>query len=277
MKLNSLWDSLDEQLLPLMREFRSRLESIEISTKVDQTLITEADITVQRVIANTISEAFPDSGFVVEEDMELTRSGAPVWVIDPIDGTREFVNPDSREFCCVVCRLDDGVPTAGYVLAPELAHNRGAIHIRWSDKALVNGMVAEPLPARRVPQRASVTRKSRTAARPFEAVLTAMGCEIKVRTTSQTLDMVRSCLDLTQWTKTSDDWFDVFYRSQQKIWDGAAGIGLATAMGRLAVDGQGKTQTPFSADFLSGSEPILPDTVTGTLDAVRWFIDMLNR
>jgi len=234
--LESLWATLDDRLLPLLRSYRERLPTLDVSVKADKTLLSEADLAAQELIVESILEIFPDSGFVAEEDDQpLPRHGSPLWIIDPIDGTSQFVDPLGREYCSVVCRLDEGTPTGAYVLAPELGTDTSPISIHWSaEHVTVNGMPAVSLPQRSTPRRASVTRSKNSMARLYESELESIGSQLKLRTTSQTVDMIRTCLDLSEWTGTSASQFDLFYRRDQKLWDGAAGIGLAGAMGRLA-------------------------------------------
>src|SRR5262249_15982315 len=150
----------------------------------------------------------------------LPRHGNPIWVIDPIDGTSEFVKPSGREYCSVVCRLDNGIPTGAYVLAPEIGAGGSPVSIHWSETVTVNRHDAVPLPERKSPTRASITRSSGAPARFYESHLARIGCAMKTRTTSQTLDMVRSVIDLTPLTEAPDQQFDIFYRTSQKVWDG---------------------------------------------------------
>lgn len=251
MELESLWATLDERLLPVLRDYRERLPSLKVSEKADRTLLSEADLAAQKLIVDTILEAYPNSGFVAEEDDEpIPRQGKPMWVIDPIDGTSQFVSPAGREFCSVVCRLDDGVPTAAYVLAPELGTGRSPISIQWASQVTVNGEPAKPLPARSTPIRASVTRSKNSEPRHYEAELTRVGCAMKLRTTSQTLDMVRACVDLSACTGEPEQQFDVFYRRDQKVWDSLAGIAFAMSVGRLVRDGNGQDPIPVTEDLL---------------------------
>ncbi|QBS40349.1 inositol monophosphatase family protein [Nocardia sp. CS682] len=274
--VGSLWKALDEQLLPLLRRYRRNLASMQVGTKADDTLLSEADLAAQTTIIETIGRHFPGSRFVAEEDeAELPSSGEPTWIIDPIDGTSEFITPGGREFCSVVCLLEAGVPTAAYVLAPELGVDREPISIHWSGAVMVNGTTAEPVGPTKTPRRASVTRSKNTVARKFEADLADIGCVMKTRTTSQTLDMVRTCIDLSAWSQAPEHQFDLFYRPDQKVWDGAAGIGLVTAMGRTATDGHGLSPLPLDEQFLNQREPTFSETIAGDSDCVRWFADLL--
>jgi 3'(2'), 5'-bisphosphate nucleotidase len=275
--LESFWARLDDRLLPMLQGYRQRLPTLDVAEKADRTLLTEADIATQGVIVKTILEIFPDSGFIAEEDdTRLPRTGSPVWVIDPIDGTSEFVNPSAREFCSVVCRLDSGTPTGAYVLAPELGAVGNPIRIHWTERVTVNGHTAPPLPERDVPIRASVTRSKGSAPASYESELARVGCEMKLRTTSQTLDMVRSAIDLSTWTHAPDKQFDVFYRRSQKVWDGTAGIALAAAMGRIARNEHGKDPIPIAGEILADTEPTFGATVAGDPNCVTWFLSLLR-
>ncbi|WP_330249312.1 inositol monophosphatase family protein [Nocardia sp. NBC_00565] len=274
--VGSLWEALDEQLLPLLRRYRRNLASLQVDRKADNTLLSEADLATQTIIIETISRYFPGSRFVAEEDeAELPSSGEPTWIVDPIDGTSQFVSADGREFCSVVCLLDAGVPVAAYVLAPELGADRTPISIHWSGEVTANGQPAKQLAQSGRPRRASVTRSKDSAARKFETDLAEIGCVMKIRTTSQTLDMVRACIDLSAWTQAAEHQYDLFYRPDQKVWDGAAGIGLAIAMGRAATDGRGISPLPLGEQFLSQREPTFAETIAGDPDCVRWFVELL--
>ena len=89
------------------------------------TLLTDADLAIQELIVSRIREIDPHAVVVAEEDDRSTlRQGlrnepAHVWVIDPIDGTAEFVRPDGVEFCSAVCLLRRMEPVAAFVVAPD--------------------------------------------------------------------------------------------------------------------------------------------------------------
>ena len=78
-----------------------------VKTKADRSLVTEVDQAIERRIRELVDRWFPDHG-VIGEEYAPTRPGSPFqWIIDPIDGTEEFVN---------------GIPTFGAMLA---LHHRG--------------------------------------------------------------------------------------------------------------------------------------------------------
>ena len=77
---------------------------LEISTKPDKTLVTQADTAIERAVRDRIHAAHPDHGLVGEEYGTEAGDAPTRWYIDPIDGTHNFVR---------------GVPLFGTLLAVE--------------------------------------------------------------------------------------------------------------------------------------------------------------
>jgi myo-inositol-1(or 4)-monophosphatase len=63
----------------------------QVASKGPRDVVTGADIAAQTVITDMILEAFPDHGFMPEEeDGDLPAEGPVLWIIDPIDGTTNY-------------------------------------------------------------------------------------------------------------------------------------------------------------------------------------------
>src|SRR5437016_5793763 len=63
--------------------------SFEVRRKADHTPVTEADVRIEEMVRERLAEAFPgDAVLGVEHGLE--GSSERVWVIDPIDGTKNF-------------------------------------------------------------------------------------------------------------------------------------------------------------------------------------------
>lgn len=278
MQLADVWDEFTARLPGMYQSYRRRITSLAVSTKADSTLLSEADVAVQEFLVSALAEADQDAGVIAEESgLDHLRGGLPrrIWIVDPIDGTREFLSPSGVEFCTVVCLLEDRQPIGVFVLAPELGPDRTPVCIRMDgpgERVLVNGAVVG---APASPQHASITRESRAAERPWEAAV-AGAYGTKTRTTSQTLDLVRTSVDVGRFTAGRLPGFALFYRERQKIWDGAAGLALATASGLSAVDRQGESLLPFAAEKLSDCEPTLNSSLVAPPATAQWMVELLN-
>ena len=118
----------------------------------------------------------------------------------------------------------------------------------------------------------SITRSEGSPARAVDPIAPAAGYQLKTRTTSQTLDMVRTAVDLTGLTDPPLPGFALFCRRQQKLWDGVAGLALGRASGLRDCDETG-SELPLGPDFLSAATPTFPSTVMGQPETVAWFLE----
>lgn len=81
--------------------------------------LTEADLQANKIISDFIQTKYPDDGFLSEEAVDdLTRlKKQRIWILDPIDGTREFVDKNP-EFSISLGLSLNGKATLGVVLNP---------------------------------------------------------------------------------------------------------------------------------------------------------------
>ncbi len=255
-------------MTPVLAGFRSK-RSLRVEQKPDATLLSEADEAVQDHIIKCIRAADPDGLIIGEEGaygpnvLHGRGLSGRVWIIDPIDGTAQFVQSDGREFCSVVCLVEDRRPVAAFVLAPEIGPDRSPVCVRLggAEQAIeINGKPAVRRSIAGRPQWVSVTRSSGTQERAFERELLAQGYQLKVRTTSQTLDMVRTCVDLAPYSDPPLESFALFYRERQKVWDGVAGMCFAYAAGLYVGDGAGRERTAIEI-ALDDADPVFDSTL----------------
>lgn len=67
-------------------------EDIEVKQKGnDSNFVTTADVNVQKYLEKHLQELLPESRFIGEEDEELAEIREYMWVVDPIDGTSNFI------------------------------------------------------------------------------------------------------------------------------------------------------------------------------------------
>lgn len=64
--------------------------SLNTTQKGDRSVLTDADLASEKSIKNHILSVFPDAEFIAEESENTTKNFRSVWIIDPIDGTKEF-------------------------------------------------------------------------------------------------------------------------------------------------------------------------------------------
>ncbi|MED5812199.1 histidinol-phosphatase [Mycolicibacterium sp. 050232] len=93
---------------------------LHIETKPDLTPVTDADRGAEEALRASLAAARPGDTVFGEEFGGTTSLTGRQWVIDPIDGTKNFVR-GVPVWCTLIALLEDGVPTVGVVSAPALA------------------------------------------------------------------------------------------------------------------------------------------------------------
>lgn len=108
----------------IMPRFR-QLAAHEIDQKSGpHDLVTDADRKAEEYLTEALTKLLPGSVVVGEEAVHANPATydaicgtAPVWIVDPVDGTRQFVHGDSG-FCTLVALVLDGVVLASWTYAP---------------------------------------------------------------------------------------------------------------------------------------------------------------
>jgi len=92
---------------------------VAVETKADASPVTVADRQANDAILGLLRASFPADAILSEEtpDDGARLDRARVWIVDPLDGTRDFV-ARTGDFCVHVALVVDGVPTMGVVHRP---------------------------------------------------------------------------------------------------------------------------------------------------------------
>nr|WP_202107032.1 inositol monophosphatase family protein [Agromyces seonyuensis] len=97
---------------------RFRAVDLAIETKPDRTPVTEADLAVERAIRERLANERPADG-VLGEEFGIAGSATRQWIIDPIDGTANFLR-GIPVWSTLIALAVDGVPVVGVVTAPAM-------------------------------------------------------------------------------------------------------------------------------------------------------------
>jgi 3'(2'), 5'-bisphosphate nucleotidase len=91
----------------------------EIDLKKENEPVTQADKASNDFITDELRKAYPDDGILAEESKDdLSRLGkSRVWLVDPMDGTREFIDKIG-EFAVMIGLVENGEPVMGVVYQP---------------------------------------------------------------------------------------------------------------------------------------------------------------
>ena len=97
--------------------------NFDVMTKTDKSPLTKADLASQRLITKELSKVTPGVPILGEESAEVPyavrRNWQHFWLVDPLDGTKEFVKRNG-EFTVNIALIEWGKPVLGVVHAPDL-------------------------------------------------------------------------------------------------------------------------------------------------------------
>ena len=136
----------------------------DVRHKTDASPVTEADERAEELILPALRLLLPGVPAIGEEAVAQGRdqsvSGGTFWLVDPVDGTKEFLRK-SGEFTVNIALVDDGVPVLGVVTAPAIgrafrAWGAGTAEARGEDG------LWRPIGAREVPADGAIIVSSRS-------------------------------------------------------------------------------------------------------------------
>ncbi|ACB91597.1 3'(2'),5'-bisphosphate nucleotidase CysQ [Xylella fastidiosa subsp. fastidiosa] len=96
-------------------------DHFKVQIKADMSPLTQADLISHQIIVHGLKQLTPSLPVLSEESTGITweerRHWKSYWLVDPLDGTREFVKRNG-EFCINIALIHEGIPVYGMILAP---------------------------------------------------------------------------------------------------------------------------------------------------------------
>ena len=208
--------------------------AMKVVGKADGSPVTEADLAADRIIAEGLEWLIPDIPALSEECAHLAKPpyGGSFFLIDPLDGTREFV-AGRNEFTVNLALVTNGTPLLGIIGAPALGLiwrglvGRGAERLTTGKGSVTEPIHTRPLPTRGEPWIVAVSRSHgdiRT-----EAFIDARPGAIRQKLGSA-----------VKFGRVAEGGADIYPRlAPTSEWDVAAGHAVVTAAGGKVTDAQG--------------------------------------
>mgnify|MGYP005737695637 CR=1 FL=1 len=230
-----------------------KLHKLKVEKKGSTDYVTEFDRRVEQIIFEDIKSYYPEHNFLGEESGEEINNSNVTWILDPIDGTTNFIN-GFPHYCISLCASVDGVPTHGVIIDPtrreEFSASKGkgaqlnGERIRVSDqKNLTDALLS--CSSRSTPEQNYKYNLLGTFMELYKN-------EITIRRTGC------SALDLAY---IGAGRLDGFWGNGLKPWDVAAGIVIAEEAGALLSDFHGNPKYHGSENIVCCSpkcfKPIL--------------------
>lgn len=226
-----------------------RPSSLAVDTKSTPTdPVSEMDRRAEAAIVAEVAHARPDDGFLGEEGAARPGSSGVRWIIDPLDGTVNYLL-GLPQWAVSVGVESDGVAMIGVVDAPMLDETYVAVagHGAWC----VHHGVAERLEVRRV-------------AHLGEALVStgfSYDAEVRVQQVAVLADIIGQVRDIRRLGSAALDfcwvargWVDAYFERDVKPWDMAAGALIAQEAGAVVTGVEGDDWTRL---VLAGSPAVV--------------------
>lgn len=250
----------------ITRAYRD-IDLIKVEKKAPTDFVTAVDRAVERILIDEISERFPDHKFLGEESgVSGNKESEVEWIIDPLDGTTNFVRGIPQFAISIGCKVN-GRLEHGLILDPirddEFSASRGqgarlnGKRIRVSDSKYLEGALLAtgiPFGNRTLPH--------------IEAYLKCTE-ELLKKNTSGIRRLGAASLDLAYLAAGR---FDGFYEIDLKPWDIAAGVLIVREAGGLVSDLSGGDKYMDSGHILCGNPRVFKEM----LPIVRRNLGYLN-
>ncbi|MFA7595858.1 MAG: inositol monophosphatase family protein [Novosphingobium sp.] len=238
----------------LRRDF-GEVEHLQVSRKGPADFVSKADRAAERSLYDDLKQARPDWGFLLEESGEVEGDpGKPRWIIDPLDGTSNFLHGIPHFAISIAVqepKLDGsgwGEVTAGLVYQPITDESF------WAEKSRGAWLQDARL---RVSGRRHLDEALIATGIPFAGagdvgewsrIYQAIGPRVAGirRFGSAALDLA--------WVAAGR--YEAFWESNLQPWDTAAGCLLVREAGGFVTDWRGRSQAICDSQVLAGNDPL---------------------
>jgi len=233
----------------MVRDF-GEVENLQVSKKGPADFVTIADKMAEETLVKELRKARPDYGFVLEEGKDIQgKDCSNTWVIDPLDGTTNFLH-GIPHFSLSIALVRDGEPFAGVVYNPV------SDEMFWAEKGqgtFLNG------------RRLRVSARTDMAEGLFATGIPFLGMDKDARFLERLENVMRVSSGIRRFGSAALDLayvaaarYDGFWECGLKPWDIAAGIVLVREAGGYVSDIQGRRKMMETGDIIAATTKLHP-------------------
>jgi myo-inositol-1(or 4)-monophosphatase len=232
----------------LRRDF-NEVAHLQVSRKGPADFVSKADQQAERTLFDELKKARPDWGFLLEEAGEIEGDPAkPRWVVDPLDGTTNFLHGIPHFAISIAVQEPSGEVTSGIVYQPLTDESF------WAEKGRGAWLQDQRL---RVSSRRNLDEALIATGIPFRGHGdVAQWSKIFAAVVPEVAGIRRfgsAALDLA-WVAAGR--YDGFWESGLKPWDVAAGVLLVREAGGFVTDFRGGERTMERSEFLAANDAL---------------------
>ena len=232
-----------------IREERSKVTNDDIELKSKASLVTYVDKEAEKMIVVKLRELLPEAGFITEEGTATEKGEQYKWVIDPLDGTTNFIH-DIFPHSVSIALTKDNSPIVGVVY--EIGQDE--LFAAWqAGGAYLNG---QPISVSRSDKHEDVLLATGFPYYNFEKLNSYLKVlEFFMIETRGMRRMGSAAVDLAY---VACGRFDGFFEHALHAWDVAAGVLLVQEAGGRVTDFKGGENYLFGKELISANSNYFP-------------------
>ncbi|MEK7632098.1 MAG: inositol monophosphatase family protein [Patescibacteria group bacterium] len=230
----------------VMRYYRG---DIAAEKKADATPVTIADREAEALIKEMLHKHFPHYGFLGEESGKAASSDDTVWVVDPIDGTKNFIRHIPL-FGILIGLMKKGVCTLGVSNVPGMQEKL------WGKLGVGAFMNGVPIQVSDV-----ATLQESTVSLGGMKKLVAMNGERGLKTLIEQAARIRAFGDTYPYNLVASGRLEAVVEVGIKIWDIAALVAIIEAAGGKCTDIDGKPITTETTSIIASNGKVHEEIV----------------
>lgn len=235
------------QIGQFIREQQDQLKAGDVQTKSLNSLVSYVDVEAEKMLVDGLKKLVPEAGFLTEEGTTQQEIGETYWIIDPLDGTTNYLH-GLPLYAISIALVDKGEVVVGVVY--EIGNDE--LFYAWKD----GGAFMNDVPIK-------VSKKE-----PLSNALLATGFPYHdFSKMPQYMQLLQDCFQYTRGMRrfgsaatdlayVACGRFEGFFEYGLNPWDVAAGVLLVKEAGGAVIDFQGGQDFIFGKEILAASDTI---------------------
>jgi myo-inositol-1(or 4)-monophosphatase len=243
--------ALSKEVGQFMKEENKKIRTGDVESKEHfNSLVTYVDKTVEEKVIAKLSTLIDDAGFIAEEGTSSKIGEKYNWIIDPLDGTTNFIH-GLPIYCVSIALQEDDEIVLGVIFEP----NMNECFYAWKgSKAYLNGEVISVSSAKRMEDSLLATGFPYWDFNRMDAYL-----RILKDFTARTRGIRRIGSAAVDLAYVACGRFEAFYEYSLKPWDIAAGAFIIEQAGGVVTDFQGNRDLVSGKEILAANPHIHPE------------------
>ena len=235
------------QVGQFIRQQQDQLKAGDVQTKSLNSLVSYVDVEAEKMLVDGLKKLVPEAGFLTEEETTQQEKGETYWIIDPLDGTTNYLH-GLPLYAISIALVENGEVVLGVVY--EIGNDE--LFYAWKD----GGAFMNDTPIR-------VSKKE-----PLSNALLATGFPYHdFSKMPQYMQLLQDCFQFTRGMRrfgsaatdlayVACGRFEGFFEYGLNPWDVAAGVLLVKEAGGVVTDFQGGQDFIFGKEILAASGSI---------------------